>query len=77
MKKRFEGATKVVACTHQSFRLKNLELIQTAAFYPDPSKAADDLKAFAKHNDRRMYKLLKTCIDLQTDFKMLVKSTVG
>ncbi|KAG7446844.1 cohesin-associated protein Pds5 [Guyanagaster necrorhizus] len=46
---------------------------QLAALYPDSSKAADDLFGFAKLNDQTAYKLLKKCIDPQTDFKTLVK----
>ncbi|KAK0446041.1 armadillo-type protein [Desarmillaria tabescens] len=41
--------------------------------YPDSSKAADDLYGFAKLNDQTAYKLLKKCIDPQTDLKTLVK----
>ena len=31
---------------------------------------------FAKLNEGRLYSLFKTCIDVQTDLKTLVKSTV-
>jgi len=52
--------------------------IQTlAASFTDPVKASEDLHAFAKLNENRLYKLLKTCMDPQTDVKTLVKSTVG
>lgn len=43
---------------------------------PDSSKYADDLRSFAKLNENRLYKLLKTCVDPQTDLKTLLKSTV-
>ncbi|CDO77959.1 hypothetical protein BN946_scf184971.g9 [Trametes cinnabarina] len=46
----------------------------TAAQFPDPHKAAEDLQAFAKLNEGRLYKLLKTCMDAQTDLKGLVKA---
>ncbi|KAJ7145311.1 armadillo-type protein [Mycena crocata] len=46
-----------------------------SAAYPDPHKASDDLNAFAKLNEQRLYKLLKICMDLQTDIKSLVKAT--
>lgn len=36
----------------------------------------EDLHAFAKLNEGRLYKLLKTCMDIQVDLKSLVKSTV-
>ncbi|KAJ7057785.1 armadillo-type protein [Mycena amicta] len=42
---------------------------------PEPHKAVEDLTAFAKLNEQRLYKLLKTCTDLQTDLKGLVKAT--
>ncbi|CAE6457598.1 unnamed protein product [Rhizoctonia solani] len=41
----------------------------------DASKLADDLRTFAKLNESRLYKLLKTCVDPQTDLKTLIKST--
>ena len=37
----------------------------------------EDLHAFAKLNEGRLYKLLKTCMDTQVDLKSLVKSTVS
>ncbi|KAI8986667.1 armadillo-type protein [Trametes punicea] len=46
----------------------------TAALFPDPHKAAEDLQTFAKLNEGRLYKLLKTCMDVQTDLKGLVKA---
>ncbi|KAF8189855.1 cohesin-associated protein Pds5 [Mycena galopus ATCC 62051] len=42
---------------------------------PDSHKASEDLHAFAKLNEQRLYKLFKTCLDLQTDLKSLVKAT--
>ena len=36
----------------------------------------EDLQAFAKSNEGRLYKLLKTCMDIQTDLKGLVKARV-
>ncbi len=47
-----------------------------SATFPDPQKAADDLSAFAKLNEGRLYKLLDTCMDAQTSLKSLVKSSV-
>ncbi|KDQ60158.1 hypothetical protein JAAARDRAFT_711869 [Jaapia argillacea MUCL 33604] len=46
-----------------------------ATQFPDSQKAAEDLHAFAKLNEGRLYKLLKTCLDTQTDLKNLVKAT--
>ncbi|KZT68344.1 hypothetical protein DAEQUDRAFT_812146 [Daedalea quercina L-15889] len=45
-----------------------------AASFPDPPKAIDDLHAFAKLNEGRLFKLLRTCMDTQVDLKSLVKS---
>ncbi|CAK5272282.1 unnamed protein product [Mycena citricolor] len=42
---------------------------------PDPLKMGEDLNAFAKLNEQRLYKLLKTCMDPQTDLKGLVKAS--
>ncbi|TFK41636.1 armadillo-type protein [Crucibulum laeve] len=46
-----------------------------ASAYPEPHKASEDLNAFAKLNENRLYKLMKTCLDTQTDLKSLVKAT--
>ncbi|KAG2124196.1 armadillo-type protein [Suillus clintonianus] len=43
--------------------------------FGDPQKAAEDLHAFARANENRLYKLLKTCLDTQTDLKGLVKAS--
>ncbi|KAF9457542.1 armadillo-type protein [Collybia nuda] len=45
-----------------------------AASFSDPHKAGEDLHAFAKLNENRLYKLLRTCMDQQTDLKALVKA---
>lgn len=47
------------------------------AVFPDFQKALDDLQAFAKLNEGRLYKLLRTCTDTQTDLKGLIKATVS
>ena len=52
------------------------DLIQHTASFVDPVKAAEDLQSFANLNENRLYKLLKTCLDPQTDLKTLVKSSV-
>lgn len=44
--------------------------------FPDPIKASEDFNAFAKLNENRLYKLLKTCLDPQTDLKTLIRSMV-
>ncbi|KAJ8473024.1 hypothetical protein ONZ45_g16446 [Pleurotus djamor] len=46
-----------------------------ATGFPEPHKASEDLHAFAKLNEGRLYKLLKTCMDPSTDLKGLVKTT--
>ncbi|KAI0777199.1 hypothetical protein BD413DRAFT_514292 [Trametes elegans] len=52
----------------------NLAVKAIAGQFPDPHKAVEDLQAFAKLNEGRLYKLLRTCMDLQTDLKGLVKA---
>lgn len=49
---------------------------QTTALFTDRANASEDLHAFAKLNEGRLYKLLKTSMDTQTDLKALVKNTV-
>ena len=51
-------------------------MVIDAGTFPDPVKASEDLNAFAKLNEARLYKLLKTCMDAQTDLKGLIKATV-
>jgi sister-chromatid-cohesion protein PDS5 len=48
-----------------------------AGTFPDRVKASEDLQAFAKLNENRLYKLLGTCMDPQTDIKGLVKAHVS
>ncbi|KAF9226311.1 hypothetical protein BS17DRAFT_794477 [Gyrodon lividus] len=43
--------------------------------FPDPQKATEDLQAFARANENRLYKLLKTCMDPQSDLKSVVKAS--
>ena len=43
--------------------------------FPDPQKASEDLHDFAKANENRLYKLLKTCMDPQSDLKSIVKAS--
>lgn len=52
------------------------QLTKVLGQFHDPQKAADDLQTFAKMNEQRLYKLLKTCMDPQTDLKGLVKASV-
>ncbi|ELU44304.1 cohesin-associated protein Pds5 [Rhizoctonia solani AG-1 IA] len=57
----------------------SIELLPNNGFVAqsaDASKLADDLRTFAKLNESRLYKLLKTCVDPQTDLKALIKCTV-
>lgn len=43
--------------------------------FPDPQKAVEDMHDFAKANENRLYKLLKTCMDPQSDLKSIVKAS--
>ncbi|EPQ30988.1 uncharacterized protein PFL1_01177 [Pseudozyma flocculosa PF-1] len=45
-----------------------------ATQFGDPQRAQSDLHAFAKLNDARIYRLLKTCFDPQQELKALVKA---
>ncbi|CDU25263.1 related to PDS5-precocious dissociation of sister chromatids [Sporisorium scitamineum] len=45
-----------------------------ATLFADPERAKTDLHAFAKLNDTRIYRLIRTCFDPQTDLKTAVKS---
>ncbi|KAI5294568.1 hypothetical protein KEM52_003705, partial [Ascosphaera acerosa] len=42
---------------------------------PDPSKAADDLWKFAMAHDRRNYHLIRFAMDLNSDYKTVVRAT--
>ncbi|SPO28169.1 related to PDS5 - precocious dissociation of sister chromatids [Ustilago trichophora] len=45
-----------------------------AGLFAVPERAKTDLHAFAKLNDTRIYRLIRTCFDPQTDLKTAVKS---
>jgi hypothetical protein len=40
-------------------------------------KAKRDMEAFAAANESRLYKLLKTIVDPQSDLRALIKAKVG
>ncbi|KAF8907524.1 armadillo-type protein [Mucidula mucida] len=46
---------------------------QHSSYFHDTAKAAEDFEGFAELNDQTLYKLLKKCMDPQTDVKTLVK----
>ena len=39
-------------------------------------KVTEDLRAFAKMNEGRLYKLLKTCMDTSSDVKAICRASV-
>ncbi|TFK49359.1 hypothetical protein OE88DRAFT_1646400 [Heliocybe sulcata] len=41
----------------------------------DPQKVSDDLHTFANLNEGRLYKLMSSCMDPQTDLKALIRTT--
>ncbi|EGO03586.1 hypothetical protein SERLA73DRAFT_46084 [Serpula lacrymans var. lacrymans S7.3] len=55
-------------------RLSNI-IRHISRTYPDNQKASEDLQTFADLNEGRLYKLLKTCMDTQTDLKSLAKAS--
>uniref|UniRef100_A0A0W0GEX7 Cohesin-associated protein pds5 n=2 Tax=Moniliophthora roreri TaxID=221103 RepID=A0A0W0GEX7_MONRR len=55
-------------------RLRGIIQVISAQF-PDPIKTSEDLNTFAKNNDKRLYKLLKTACSVDTDLKSLIKAT--
>ncbi|KAG5519117.1 hypothetical protein PMAC_002205 [Pneumocystis sp. 'macacae'] len=42
--------------------------------YGDPAKAELDFEKFSRLNDRRLYKLLRDCMNLSNDYKQILKS---
>ncbi|KLO11387.1 ARM repeat-containing protein [Schizopora paradoxa] len=52
----------------------SMTIKQISSLFHNPQTAADDLQTFANINEQRLYKLLSTCIDAQTDLKALVKA---
>ena len=57
------------------FRVLFIALTPVPGQFPDPQKAAEDMHDFAKANENRLYKLLKTCVDPQSDLKSIVKAS--
>lgn len=49
----------------------------TGMLFPDHNKARKDLETFAMLNEARLYKLLKGCVDPQSDLRTIVKSQVS
>ncbi|KAH8918667.1 ARM repeat-containing protein [Atractiella rhizophila] len=45
-----------------------------ARTYPNPTQAAEDLHKFAKLNEQRMYQMLNTLMDVQSDLKTILKT---
>ena len=71
--RRASGVFTLLLCIDLVFVLV---LINHSASFPDAQKAAEDMQSFARMNEQRLYKLMKTCMDPQTDLKGLVKSMV-
>src|ERR1700754_2322110 len=44
--------------------------------YADSHKAEEDLYSFAKNNDQRQFRLMRTCMDPTIDVKTISKSQV-
>lgn len=63
--------------TLQFSLVQHTHVLVSEATFPDSHKATEDLRGFAKLNEKRLYKLMKTCMDPQTDLKNLVKATVS
>jgi sister chromatid cohesion protein PDS5 len=59
------------------FPLKVSSTLTLIGLYPDPQRAIEDLTTFAKLNEGRLYKLLRACMDPQTDIKTVAKSSVS
>ncbi|KIJ30528.1 hypothetical protein M422DRAFT_36533 [Sphaerobolus stellatus SS14] len=51
-----------------------IQHLSNVFFASEKAKVSEDLHTFADLNEQRLYKLLKTCLDTQTDVKALVKA---
>ncbi|KAG4301494.1 hypothetical protein PCK1_002420 [Pneumocystis canis] len=49
-------------------------IIRLRSLYGDSSKAELDFEKFSRLNDRRLYKLLRDCMNLSNDYKQIQKS---
>ncbi|KAL0958138.1 hypothetical protein HGRIS_000306 [Hohenbuehelia grisea] len=56
-------------------RKLNAVIQHISSLFSDSHKASEDLQAFAKLNEGRLYKLLRTCMDTQTDMKAMSKAS--
>ncbi|CAA7268353.1 unnamed protein product [Cyclocybe aegerita] len=52
----------------------SLSIAHIANGLPEPQRATSDLQAFAASHDQRLYKLLKTCMDPQSELKAVIRS---
>jgi sister-chromatid-cohesion protein PDS5 len=55
----------------------DLLMVLSVHVYAGDHKASEDLHSFAKMNENRLFKLLKTCFNPQTDLKALAKASVS
>lgn len=53
-----------------------MKLMRLGQMFADPNKARKDLETFASVNDARLYKLVKGCVDPQSDLRQIVKAKV-
>jgi len=51
-------------------------LLRVIETFPDPPKAAEDLSAFGKLNEKQLYKFLKTCMDPSSDVRSVGRAYV-
>jgi sister-chromatid-cohesion protein PDS5 len=45
--------------------------------FGEPARAKLDLEKFAEINEPRLYKLVKGCVDPQSDLRQIIKARVG
>ncbi|KAJ3163478.1 hypothetical protein HDU86_000057 [Geranomyces michiganensis] len=55
-------------------QILNRIIDQISSRFPDPKTAQMQLQKFAKANDGRIYKLMRSVMDLQSDYKPLIKN---
>lgn len=52
-------------------------LLMTGTYFVDSQRARNDLEAFARANEARLYKLFKQCCDPTFDLRTVVKARVS
>lgn len=78
IKKQLDGAIHASICKSSTCSMCSAYAAHAPAIarLPDQEKAKEALLKFAKANEKQLYKIMRTLMDVGTDVKTLVKNQV-